>query len=95
MVILIERLEITAGKEEHFIASFSTFRDIFLSLPGGVLTRLLRDKGAPASFWLLLQWDTKDAQKLCEADERFKAWFAQVLEVLAGPPGAHYFDEII
>jgi quinol monooxygenase YgiN len=95
MVILIEELEIKAGKEESFMASFASFRDIFLSLPGGLLTRLLRDQAAPASFSLLLQWETKDAQKLCESDDRFKVWFAQVLEALAGKPRAHYFDEVL
>ena len=93
MIIEISDLGIKAEHVEEFRARFSVFREILLSLQGGIATRCLQDQADPGKFCMLMQWESMDAKDLFMSDPRLQEW-AKDFGSLTTSHVDRYFDEI-
>ena len=93
--MIIERayLDLHPGDGDHYVDMFPDFKRLFMTLPGAVGTRLLRDQSKQDSFVLAMEWDSKRARDLFVADVRRKPWSATFRHLVARETIAFY-DEI-
>jgi quinol monooxygenase YgiN len=93
MIIEIADLAIKDEYIEQFRARFPAFREILLSVPGGIAARCLQDQAAPEKFCFLMQWESKEAKDLFMNDPRLQAW-AKDFGNMTTSHVDRYFDEI-
>ena len=93
--MIIERafIDIKPGEGDRYAEIFAEFRQLFMSLPGAVETRLIRDQVKPDSFVLAMEWESKEARALFIADTRRKPWSATFRPLVAQETIAFY-DEV-
>lgn len=93
MIIEITDLGIKPECVDRLKEMIPPFRQILLSLPGGIDIRCLQDEADPLKFCFLMQWDSMDAKDVFMADPRMQEWAAE----FGGMTTSHadrYFNEI-
>ena len=93
MVIEQSYIDIKPGEGHRYVAMFVEFRQILMSLPGAVSTRLLRNKAKDDSFICCMQWESMGAKDIFIADPRLKAWAVDFWPLVAAET-IDYFDEV-
>ena len=92
MVIEITDLRIKSELVEKFKAKLPEFRNILLSLPGGIAARCLQDEADPSKFVFFTEWESMEAKDIFLADPRFVAWVGDFPDMIDEHVD-RYFDE--
>jgi len=73
---IIERcfIDMKPGKGQVYIDMFPKFREMLMSAPGAIATRLLRDKEKPDSFLVVMEFESREAKDIFIAHPDLKAW---------------------
>lgn len=87
------RILIKEGEGDNYVSLFPRFKRIFLSHPGAVSVRLLRDRTAKSKFLCAMEWESPAAKALLLADPAIKEWMT-VFWPLVENEENHYFDEV-
>jgi heme-degrading monooxygenase HmoA len=96
MIVERAHLSITPGAEGDFEAAFETARAVVARSPGFRSLRLLRGLEEPASYLLLIEWDSlADHMEGFRGSELFTQWRALVGPHFAAEPAIEHFDPIV
>jgi heme-degrading monooxygenase HmoA len=93
MIVEHAYLEMKPGGGDRYIAMFPEFREILMSLPGAIGTRLLRNQAKPEHFICRMQWESKAAKDVFIADPRLKPWADEFWKHVVHET-IDYFDEV-
>lgn len=96
--VIVEHVDITVepGREEEFEAAFTRGREVLAKAKGFRWARLLRGVESPASFLLLIGWDTLEDHTVgFRESELFPQWRAIVGPLFAvAPTIVHYEGDL-
>ena len=93
MIIEQAYIDMKEGKGERYAEMFPHFKELFMTLPGAVSARLLRDQKRPDTFVAQLQWESQEARDIFVADPRRKPWSAEFRPMVEHET-ISFFDEI-
>lgn len=73
---VIERcfIDMKPGKGQVYIDLFPKFREMLMSAPGAIATRLLRDKAKPDSFLVVMEFESMASKDIFIAHPDLKEW---------------------
>lgn len=86
-------ITIKQGQSDRYVAEFPRFRAIFMSHPGAVSVRLLRDKSDADGFVCAMEWVSPAAKQHLIADPAIKDWMGIFWPMVAAETN-RYFDEV-
>jgi heme-degrading monooxygenase HmoA len=96
MIVERAHLSITPGAEADFEAAFEAARAVVARSHGYRSLRLLRGIEEPASYLLLIEWDSvADHMEGFRGSELFTQWRALLGPYFAAPPAVEHFDPIV
>jgi quinol monooxygenase YgiN len=92
-VIEHSHITIKDGQADSYVAEFPRFREIFMSHPGAVSVRLLRNKGDANEFVCAMEWVSPEAKQHLIADPAVKEWMGVFWPMVAAETN-QYFDAV-
>lgn len=94
MVLEVALIDVLAGSEDAFAASYAQARDVISQAAGFRSARMTVGIETPTRFVLLVEWDSVEAHEEFRASERFGAWRAHIGPHFAGPPHVEHFRDV-
>lgn len=93
MIIEITDLGIKPECVDRFKDMIPPFRQILLSLPGGIDVGCFQDEADPLKFCFTMKWETMDAKDVFMADPRMQEWAVEFGRLTTSHTD-RYFTEI-
>ncbi len=95
MVLEVALIDVTAGREQEFVAAYRQGRAVLAGTPGCRSVRMTRGLESPSRFVLLVEWDSVAAHlENFRATERFHRWRGFIGPFFAAPPVVEHYTEV-
>lgn len=91
---IIERcfIDMKPGQGQVYIDMFPKFRDMLMSAPGAIATRLLRAKEKPDSFLVVMEFESQQSKDIFIAHPDLKDWATEFFKHVEHEVIVYYDD---
>lgn len=94
MVIELTDIIVKPDCINRFIGKVSEFREILMSLQGGVGVRCLQDEADACKFVFFTQWESFYAKQLFLDDPRLTQWASDYAELIVGQEDRYFLEHV-
>lgn len=95
MVLEVATITILPDRQHEFLAAYRDARHLVAQTDGCRSMRMTQGIESPATFILLVEWDSVEAhEQNFRASERFAQWRAMIGPFFAVPPHVEHFDTV-
>ncbi|TWD80750.1 heme-degrading monooxygenase HmoA [Kribbella amoyensis] len=94
MVLEVALIDVLAGQEEAFEASYLLAREQIEKAEGARSIRMTHGIERPTRFVLLVEWDSVEAHERFRASEAFGVWRGHIGPHFANPPLVEHYADV-